>query len=164
MRDRGLLEPLARGVYRLTSAEPLSIPDLAIVALKAPRGIVCLISALAFHGITTQVPHAVDLALPSGARAPRLEYPPVHFIWVSHRAFEIGVEEYVIDHILIRVYSPERAIADCFKYRNQLGRDVAREALQLYVQRKSIRTDALLASAQACRVTKIMTPYLEALL
>ena len=164
MRDAGVLEQLSRGLYRLADLPPLGAPDLVAVARKVPRGVVCLISALAFHDLTTQIPHAVYIALARGTGPPRLDYPPVRMFWFTGDAFTEGIETYTLDHISLPVYTPEKTLADCFKYRNKLGLDVALEALKLYRQRRQMRLDELLRYASICRVEKVMCPYLEALL
>lgn len=164
MRDDGLIEPLARGLYRLADLPPLGDPDLATVALKAPEGVVCLISALSFHDLTTQVPHQVDLALRRGRRPPRIDHPPIRPFWFGERAFTEGVERYELDDITVRIYSPEKTLADCFKHRNKLGLDVAVEALRFYRERRRLDVEALLHFAEVCRVEKVMRPYLEATL
>ena len=164
MRDSGVVERLGRGLYRLADLPPLSNPDLVTVAAKVPAGVVCLISALAYHEITTQIPHEVQLALPRGAEPPRLEHPPLRIFWFSGRAFTEGIERHKVDGIVMRVYSPEKTLADCFKYRNKLGLDTVLEALRLYRTRKRTKVDELMRFARVCRVEKVMRPYLEALL
>lgn len=164
MRETGDLEQLSRGLYRLRGLPRLSSPDLVPVALKVPQGVICLISALAFHDLTTQVPHQVYLALPRGAEPPRISFPPLRVFWFTEPAFTEGIEVHKIDGVPVRVYSPEKTIADCFKYRNKIGLDVALEALKLYRGRQKSRVDELLRYAAICRVEKIMRPYLEALL
>jgi predicted transcriptional regulator of viral defense system len=164
MRDSGVVERLGRGLYRLADLPPLSNPDLVTVAGKVPAGVVCLISALAYHEITTQIPHEVQLALPRGAEPPRLEHPPLRVFWFSGRAFTEGIERHKVDGIVMRVYSPEKTLADCFKYRNKLGLDTVLEALRLYRTRRRTKVDQLMRFARVCRVEKVMRPYLEALL
>jgi predicted transcriptional regulator of viral defense system len=164
MRDSGVIERLGRGLYRLADLPPLGNPDLVTVAAKVPAGVVCLISALAYHEITTQIPHEVHLALPRGAEPPRLEHPPLRIFWFSGSAFTEGIERHKVDGIVIRVYSPEKTLADCFKYRNKLGLDTVLEALRLYRTRKRTEVDELMRFARVCRVEKVMRPYLEALL
>jgi predicted transcriptional regulator of viral defense system len=134
------------------------------VALKVPGGVICLISALAFYELTTQVPHAVDVAVARDTEPPRLDYPPLHVVRFSGSAFSEGVETHRLDGIPVRFYSPEKTLADCFKYRNQLGLDTVLEALRFYRERKRIRADVLLHFANICRVAHVMRPYLEALL
>jgi predicted transcriptional regulator of viral defense system len=164
MRDQGLIEAIARGLYRLRDMPPLGNPDLVSVALKIPRGVICLISALSFHEMTTQVPHVVHIALIPGTEPPRLEHPPIRISWFSGKVFSEGVETHDIDDVPVRVYSPEKTLADCFKHRNKIGIDVAVEALKLYRKRKPIRANELVRYAKVCRVEKIMRPYLEAIL
>jgi predicted transcriptional regulator of viral defense system len=164
MRISGGVEQLARGLYCLRGLPGPSRPDLVSVSLKVPRGVICLISALAFHHLTTQVPHQIYVALPRGAEPPRLPWPPLRIFWFSEPAFSAGVEVHRVDGIPIRVYSPEKAIADCFKYRNKIGLDVALEALKLYLKRRPIKTDELVRFAATCRAEKIIRPYLEAFL
>ena len=164
MRDAGVLEELSRGLYRLAELPLLGAPDLVTVARKVPAGVICLISALAFHELTTQIPHEVYIALARGAEPPRFDYPPVRIFWFTGDAFTEGVETHTLDHVSVPVYTPEKTLADCFKYRNKLGLDIAVEALKRYRQRQRIRLDELLRCARICRVEKVMRPYLEALL
>src|SRR5438094_5049749 len=107
LRDKGQIEQISRGLYRLKSAKPLANPDWATVAAKIPRGVICLISALSHHGLTTQVPHTIDIALPSHSRVPKLDYPPIRIFWLSEPAFSSGVDVVETDGIEVRVYSPE---------------------------------------------------------
>lgn len=164
LRDTGDLEQVSRGVFRLSEQEPLSNPDLVTVALRVPRAVVCLVSALSFHGITTQIPHAVAIALEPGSESPRIDYPPVTVHRFSGAALTAGIEEHKIDGVRVRFYSPEKTLADCFKYRNKIGMDVVLEALTLYKARKKLKLSELLEHARACRVEKVMKPYLEAML
>ena len=164
MRDAGILDRLGRGVYRLSELPVLSDPDLATVALKIPHGVICLISALAFHEITTLIPHEIYLAVRRGTTRPRLDHPPLRIFWFTGKAFTDGIETHVRDEVSLRVYSPEKTLADCFKYRNKIGIDTAIEALKLYQQRKPVRVDDLLRAARVCRVLKVMKPYMEVLL
>lgn len=162
MRDGGEIEALARGLYRLTDMPPLSNPDLATVAKRVPHGVICIISALAFHELTSQIPHVVHLAVPRSARPPRLKYPPIQVYRFSREAFGAGIEEHVIDGVNVRVYCAEKTLADCFKYRNKIGLDVAIEALRAYRNRRGARMQQVLEYARVCRVEKIVRPYLEA--
>lgn len=164
MRDAGLIEKLERGLYRLADLPPLGNPDLVSVAMKMPAGVICLISALSFHEITTQVPHEVYVALKRGTEPPRLKHPPVRFFWFTGEAFTEGIETPKVDGVLLRIYSPEKTVADCFKYRNKVGLDTAIEALKLYRERKHVKVNELIRFARVCRVEKVMRPYLEALL
>ncbi|MGA1841243.1 MAG: type IV toxin-antitoxin system AbiEi family antitoxin domain-containing protein [bacterium] len=164
MEKSGALEKLSRGLYRLTDLPPLGNPDLVSVALKVPNAVICLISALAYHKITTQIPHEVYLALARGAEPPRMEYPPIRIFWFSADAFTKGIDKCELDGVQVRIYSPEKTIVDCFKYRNKIGLDIAIEALKLYRERQHFKLDELMRFAQVCRVEKVMKPYLEALL
>lgn len=164
MRDEGLLETISRGLYRLADLPPLGNPDLVAVAKRAPDCVICLISALAFHDLTTQIPHEVYIALARGKARPRIDYPPVRVFWFSGNAFSEGIEIHQIDNLPVRVYSPEKTLADIFRYRNELGMETAIEALRMYHQKRKVKIDALMRSARACRVERIMRPYLEATL
>ena len=164
LRDAGVLEKLCRGLYRLAELPALSSPDLAIIAFKIPQAVICLVSALALHELTTQVPHAVNIALPRGARRPRLDYPPLRVFWFSGPAWSEGVEPYPIGQTSVRIYCPEKCVADGFKYRRKIGLDVAIETLKLYRQSPRFDVSKLLHYARICRVESVMKPYLEALL
>ncbi|MDQ3699591.1 MAG: transcriptional regulator [Chloroflexota bacterium] len=163
LRDRGLIEPLSRGLYRLTALPPLGEPDLIAVTRKVPRGVVCLISALVYHDLTTQIPHAVHLALERGAERPRLDYPPVEVYWFSRPAFRAGIEEVEMDGVTVRIYDAEKTVADCFKFRNRIGMDVTLEALRSWRARRERTVDRLLHYARVDRVERVIWPYLEAL-
>jgi len=164
MRDKGIVEVLSRGLYRLADLRPLSNQDLITVALRIPNGVVCLISALAFHDITTQVPHEVYIAVERISRPPKVDYPPVRVFRFTGGAFKAGIESHNTEGVPLRVYSTEKTIADCFKYRNKIGLDTAIEALRLYRERKHFKIDDLMRFGGVCRVEKVMRPYLEALL
>lgn len=164
MRDAGVIEPISRGAYRLTSLEPLAHPDLVTVAKRVPHGVLCLISALSFHELTTQVPHAIDVALKRSAHKPRLDYPPTRFYWFSGPAFHAGIETHELDGVAIRIYDPEKTLVDCFRYRNQLGMDVMLEALKLWRERRRKKLNVLLKYAHMRHVERAMRPYLEMML
>lgn len=164
LRDAGLTEQLSRGLYRLADTEPLGNPDLVTVALKVPKGVICLLSALSFHELTTQVPHEIYVAIARNAEAPRLDSPPVRSFRFSGKAFTEGVETHTIDDVEIRIYSREKTLADCFKYRNKIGLDTTLEALRLYKDQGRVNVEDLLRYASVCRVEKAMRPYLEAVL
>jgi predicted transcriptional regulator of viral defense system len=164
LRDSGALEQLSRGLYRLAELPPLTNPDLVTVSLKVPGAVICLISALAFHELTTQVPHAVDIALNKGDESPRLDYPPLHLYWFSGPAYSEGIDTHVIDGTPVRIYNPEKTIADCLKLRRRVGLDVALEALKSYRQCPGFDPDTLLHYARICRVESVIKPYLEVLL
>jgi predicted transcriptional regulator of viral defense system len=164
LRDSGALQQLSRGLYRLAELPPLSNPDLVIVAHRVPQGVICLVSALAFHGLTTQVPHAVDVALRANSGRPALDYPPLRVFWFSGPAWSEGVETHSIDGTPVRIFNPAKSVADSFKYRRKLGLDIALEGLRAYRERDDFSVEDLLRYARICRVEKVMRPYLEALL
>jgi predicted transcriptional regulator of viral defense system len=162
MRDAGVVQPLSRGLFRLASLEAPGQPDLVTVAAKIPQGVLCLISALAFHELTTQIPHVIDVALKRGTRKPRLDYPPTRFYWFSGPAFANGVETHWLDGVSVRVYDPEKTLADCFRYRNQVGMDVVLEALRLWRGRRRNKLDVLLKYARIRHVEHAIRPFVEA--
>ncbi|MBC8390041.1 MAG: type IV toxin-antitoxin system AbiEi family antitoxin domain-containing protein [Actinobacteria bacterium] len=164
LRDNRIIEQVSRGVYRLIDLEPISNPDLVIVASRVPRAVICLISALIYHDITTQIHHEVSIALEKGAESPRIDYPPVFVHRFSKESFKAGIEKHNIDGIAVRIYNPEKTLTDCFKFRNKIGMSVVLEALKLYKVRKKFNLGELLKYAHICRVEKIMKPYLEAML
>jgi predicted transcriptional regulator of viral defense system len=158
----GQLTRLARGLYRLASAGEFSNPDLAVAATKAPDAVVCLISALAFHGITTQVPRVIHLAVPRGRYAGlRLRAPPVKIYRFDVTTFNQGIDLHSIDEVPVRIYGVARTIVDCFKYRNKLGLDIAIEALRFARARKRTSNREILHFAQLLRQDRVMAPYLE---
>ena len=162
---RGSLNVLDGGLYRLSNAPHLTNPDWVAVAMRAPNAVVCLISALALHGMTTQVPHSIDLAIPSHGQIAKVDALPIRVFWYSEPAFSAGVELVRIDEVSIRIYSAAKTVADCFKYRNKIGLDIAVEALRRFRERKK-KPDfrELVLYARICRVERIMRPYLEATL
>jgi predicted transcriptional regulator of viral defense system len=166
LRDAGEIEQVGRGLYRLSTAPALSSPDLVPIAIRIPRAVVCLIiSALAHHRLTTQIPRAIDIALPSHANVPKVDGVPLRVFWYPERSLRVGVEVVAIDDVSVRIYSVEKTIADCFKYRNKIGLDIAIEALRTYRERTPKPNRAkLMKFAEINRVQKIMRPYLEAIL
>lgn len=162
LRNKGIVEQISRGVYRLVELPPVSNPDLITVALRYPNAVVCLLSALSFHEITTQIPHDVSIAIPRESHTPSLEYPPLLVHRFTGASYQAGIEEHQIDGVTVKVYSIEKTLADCFKFRNKIGMDVALEALKLYKVRKKVDYRKILVYAKICRVDKIVRPYLEA--
>lgn len=162
LRDKGVIEQVSRGVYRLVELPSISNPDLVTLSLRFPNAIICLISALAYHEITTQIPHSVSVAVPRNSRQPSLDYPPLLVHRFSDQAYRAGIEEHQIDGISVKIYNPEKTLADCFKFRNKIGMDVVLEALKLYKAHKKFNHERLLKYARICRVEKVMRPYLEA--
>jgi predicted transcriptional regulator of viral defense system len=160
---RGDLIRLRRGLYsQPDQSETTEHHDLASVAMGIPRGVICLLSALRFHGLGTQNPAEVWVAIHGKARKPKIEYPPVKIVRFSGPALENGIETHQIEGVTVRVTSPARTVADCFKFRNKIGPDIALEALREYRRaRKSL--DDLVQAAQDVRVATVIRPYLEAL-
>ena len=162
LKDRGIVEQISRGIYRLADLPSISNPDLVTVSLRFPKAVICLVSALAFHDITTQIPHSVSVAVPREARIPRLDYPPVEAHRFADKAYNTGIEKHLIDRVPVRIYCAEKTLADCFKFRNKIGMDVVLEALKLYKRRKRFNPMMLLDYARICRVSMVIRPYLEA--
>jgi len=164
LRDQGAVETLSRGVYRLADLPAISNPDLILVASRVPQAVICLISALSFHEMTTQVPHKIFIALRQGIKAPKIDFPPLSVHLFSETSFEAGINIHEIDGVAVRIYSPEKTLADCFKFRNKLGMDVVLEALKMYKNRQSKMNIAdLIKYARICRVERVMQPYLESI-
>jgi predicted transcriptional regulator of viral defense system len=162
LRDEGVIEPVSRGLYRLAELPPVSHPDLVSVAARYPKAVLCLVSALVWHDMTTQIPRRIDLAVARNARLPKQDYPPVRGYRFSGRRFTSGVQTHGIDGVELKVYDPEKTLADCFAFRNSLGMDVVLEALRLYRQRFRPDYDRILDYARICRVARVIRPYLEA--
>jgi predicted transcriptional regulator of viral defense system len=162
LRDKGAIEQVTRGVYRLVELPSISNPDMVTVSLRYPTAVICLISALSYHGITTQIPHEVSIAVSRDSRMHVLNYPPLRVFKFSNKAFQDGIEIHQIDGVNVRIYSPEKTLVDCFKYRNKIGMDVVMEALKLYKVRKSFNLPEILKHAKICRMEKVIMPYMEA--
>lgn len=160
---QGLLIREDRGIYRLAEHPPLSNPDLVLVSIRAPRAVICLISALSFHNLTTEIPSNVYIALPRDIKKPRIKYPPLDVIRLKYKAYRSGVEKHMLDGAPIKIYNKEKTVADCFKFRNKIGKDVAMEALKKYMRLPERDIETLLNYARVDRVEKIMRPYIEAI-
>ena len=160
----GVLVRSGRGLYRVADAEVSERHALAEVAKRVPHGVVCLLSALRVHDLTTQNPHQVWLAVDRKARRPAAADPPLRVVRFSGAARAAGVERRVIDGVSVPVYSAAKTVADCFKYRNKIGVDVAVEALRDALHRRRATADEVWRMATVCRVANVMRPYLEALL
>lgn len=158
---QGRLVRVSRGLYALPDQQVSEHTAFAEVALKVPQGVICLLSALRFHELTTQSPFKIWLAIPNKARAPTMEYPPLHIVRFSGVALTEGVEEHTVDGVPVRVTGIAKTIADCFKYRNKIGLDVALEALREAWRAKRVSMDDLWHYAQICRVGNVMRPYIE---
>ena len=160
---QGLLVREARGLYALPQRSTSEHGLLAGVAHKHPHVIVCLLSALRIHNLTTQSPFEIWLAIPNKARAPKIEYPPIRIVRFSGVALTAGIEEHQVDDINVQVTNAARTVADCFKFRNKIGIDVAIEALQEAWREKRVCMDDLWHYAKILRVNNVMRPYMESL-
>lgn len=160
--ERGQIERIGRGLYRRPGTARSELQDLAEIARRVPGGVVCLLSALRFHGLTTQNPFEVWLAIDRKAWRPQVEHPPLRLVYLAASALEEGVEEHAVDGTVVRVFSAAKTVADCFKFRNRIGTDVAVEALRAYRRAHPKRLDAVWRAAEVDRVTQVMRPYLEA--
>ena len=159
----GHLERIARGLYRLPQQSVTEHHGIAIAAAAVPNGVVCLLSALQYHDIGTQLPSEIWIAIDRRARRPALRYPPLHVVRYSGRALTAGVERHTIEGRTVKVYNVAKTLADCFKYRNKIGLDVALEALREAWRARRITMDEVDRYAKICRVERVMRPYLESL-
>ena len=157
----GALERIARGQYQVAERPVTEHHGLAIVARAVPRGVICLLSALTVHGIGTQLPAEVWVAIEGRARAPRLAHPPLKVVRFSGRAYTEGIETRYLEGESVRVYSVAKTLADLFKYRNKLGLDVALEALREAWRDRKVTVEELDLAASICRVERVMRPYVE---
>ena len=163
MQARGEIERLGRGLYALPGASGTLHQSLVEVSKRVPKAVACLLTALRFHELTTQAPFEVWIALPRGAWKPRLEYPKLRVLRFSGRSLTEGIETHVLHGVPVRVYNPAKTVADCFKYRNKFGLDVALEALRECWREKKATMDEFNHYAEICRVRNVMRPYLETL-
>ena len=161
--SQGELARIGRGLYALPGLEITEHHALVEVAKRVPKAVVCLLSALRFHELTTEAPHEVWIAIGRKDRAPQLDYPPVRVTWSSEKLLTIGIERHAIEGVEIKVTSPARTVADCFKFRNAIGSNVAAEALRDFLRDHGKQRSELWEMAKACRVTSVIRPYLEAL-
>jgi predicted transcriptional regulator of viral defense system len=163
MTANGQLEKAGRGLYRLPNGIRSEHESLVAVATKVPQAVFCLLTALQFHELTTQLPKKVWIAMPRGSHAPRIDYPPVKMMPFDGAAYTEGVQVFERDQTKLRVYCVAKTVADCFKYRNKIGLDVALEALRDARSKKKVSADDLWRYAKICRVSNVMRPYLEAI-
>lgn len=162
VRD-GLVRREARGIYVLAQHAPTAEHTLAQVAKRVPEGTICLLTALRLHGLTTQSPAEVWIALSEKARRPRLDYPRVRIARFAGDALTKGIEKRYVEGVTLRVYSAAKTVADCFKYRNKIGVDIAVEALRDFSRKHRGGASDLARFARICRVTRVMQPYLDAI-
>ena len=163
LRDKGVLEQMSYGLYKLKQNK-VSHPDFVAVALRVPNGVVCLISALAFHNLTTQIPHKIWVAIKRNAYKPRIDYPPISIHQFSAQSFSSGIGKHIFDKIPVKIYNPEKTIVDCFKFRNKIGMNIVLEALAFYKERKKFNPTKLMKYAKICRIENIMKPYIESII
>ena len=148
----------------LADAELTENHSVAAACKRVPRGVVCLLSALRFHDLTTQLPFEVWMAVHPKARRPKLDHPPLRIVRFSGKSLSEGVEEHLVEGVSVRVYALAKTVADCFKYRNKIGLEVALEALREFWRDKRGTMDELWRYAEICRVTNVIRPYLESLI
>jgi predicted transcriptional regulator of viral defense system len=160
---KGKIKRISKGLYIHPDIEISSNIGLAQAAKRVPHGVICLLSALQFHDIGTQSPHEVWIALGRDVRRPLFDYPPLRITRFSGKAFNEGVEKHLVEGVTVRIYDPAKTVADCFKYRNKIGLDVAIEALRDCIKSKKCTYAGLWKYANICRVTNIMKPYLESI-
>jgi predicted transcriptional regulator of viral defense system len=161
LHQKDKLERVGRGMYAIPGAALSEHQTIVQAALRVPHGVVCLLSALSFHDLTTQSPFEVWMAIDGKARSPKENIIPLRIVRFSGKALTAGVESRSIEGVTIKVYNPAKTVADCFKYRNKIGLDVAIEALRDCWRKKRATTDELWHYAKVCRVSRVMRPYLE---
>jgi predicted transcriptional regulator of viral defense system len=158
----GLLDKVGRGLYRLPSHPGSEHESLANVATKVPQAVFCLLSALQFHELTTQLPRQIWIAMPRGSHVPRIDYPPIRMVQMTGEVYSKGIETVERDGVKLRVYGVAKTVADCFKHRNKIGLDVALEALKDVRAKRKASSGDLWRYAKICRVANVMRPYMEA--
>jgi predicted transcriptional regulator of viral defense system len=163
MHKEGTLDIMAPGLYVLPHEAWDENANLMAMAKQIPKAVISLVSALNFHQITTQIPHKLWIFLPRGAWYPAIHYPPFHLNYVSGEAFTFGVEEHLIHGVTVKIYSPAKTVADCFKFRNKIGLDISLEGLREAWKSKKASIDELVEAAKINRVLKVMQPYMEAM-
>ena len=163
LHHQGKLNRPGRGIYTLPDADVTEHHSYAEVTKRVPEATVCLLSALAFHEITTQSPASVWIALPKGARKPALDSPSLRIVRLSGLSLTKGIENYQVDGVPVRVYSAAKTVADCFKFRNKIGLDIAIEALKDCLRQKRATINEIYRYAKICRVSNVIRPYMESL-
>lgn len=158
--ERGLVERPSRGLYTLPDARRTESQDLAEASLRVPNGVICLLSALRFHGLTTQNPSEVWIAIGHKAWRPKIDHPPLRLIYLSGSPLQEGVEGHDISGVKVQIFSPAKTVADCFKFRNKIGIDVAVEALKDYRRLYPKQLESLWRHASVDRVATVLQPYL----
>ncbi|MCP4164687.1 MAG: transcriptional regulator [Chloroflexi bacterium] len=162
LHEQGRVARISRGLYRLPDGDVTAHHSLAVACRRVPHGVICLLSALSFHEIGAQLPFEIWMAIDRKARLPSVDYPPMRFVRFSGQALTAGVEEHQIEGVDVPIYAPAKTVADCFKYRNKIGLDVALEALRDCRRQAKCTDHDLWHYAKICRVANVMKPYLEA--
>jgi predicted transcriptional regulator of viral defense system len=160
----GVITKISRGLYTLPGIHVTEHHTLAEAAKRVPNGVLCLLTALSFHGLTSQAPFQTWVAIDRKSRLPKVDYPSIRFVRFSAQALTEGIEEHMIDSVRVKIYAPAKTVADCFKYRNKIGIDVALEALKDCWSQRKCTMDDLRKYGKICRVEKVMKPYIQALL
>lgn len=160
----GLLIKIKNGLFRYTGIPLISNQGFVDVSLSVPKGVICLLSALSYYELTTFNPTFISVAIPRDTWKPKIEYPPVEFFYFSKRQFEAGIDEVNIGDFNVRIYSPEKTVCDCFRHRNKLGLDSAKEGLTEYLKRKDRNLEKLLKYAEICQVKQLIQTWLNALI
>ncbi len=163
LMEQGQLQRTGRGLYMVADAKLTEEHSTAEACKRVPRGVICLLSALRFHNLTTQIPHEVWMAIEGRSRHPRVDYPPLRIVRFTGKAFAARVQQKKVEGVVVRVYDPAKTVADCFKYRNKIGLDVAMEALRDCWKKRLATMDDLWGAAKICRMANVMRPYLESL-
>jgi predicted transcriptional regulator of viral defense system len=161
--DRGLLEQVDRGLYRIAEASVSELSSLAEVTKRVPHAVICLLSALQVHGLTTEAPHAVWILIDRHARLPKIVNPKLEVVRASGAAAEHGIQTRIVDGVKLRLTTPAKTVADCFRFRRHVGLEVALAALDDYLEKRKGSIDELVAAARADRIYAFMRPYMEAL-
>lgn len=160
--NEGVLDRPSRGLYTLPDGSPDEYQTIKEACSRVPHGIICLLSALRFHDLTTQSPFEVWMAIDVKARRPKIESTPIRFVRFSGKALTFGIQNKLVNGTNVPVYSPAKTVVDCFKYRNKIGLDVALEALRDCRQQRAASNDQIWEAAKVCRMTNVIRPYLEA--
>jgi predicted transcriptional regulator of viral defense system len=160
--ENGDLVRVGRGIYRYARHRPTEHHSLVEACVRVPKGVVCLLSSLRFHELTTQLPHEVWMAVPNHW-LPKVDHPAIRFHFFSGDAYRTGIEEHNIEGQKVRVYDPAKTVVDCFKFRNKIGIDVAMEALRDSLSSKKANVNDIWRNARLCRMTEVMRPYMEAI-
>ncbi len=160
---KDVLARSGRGLYTLSGSEITEHHDLALIGKRLPKGVICLTSALRFHGIGTQLPRKIWLALEKGSAQPRLSYPPISVVRLSGASFSEGISIHSIEGVPVRIYNPAKTVVDCFKFRNRIGLEAAIEAARECLHERKATSDEIYHYAKITRAWNVMKPYLEAL-